>query len=127
MTEHVNNAEQSTQNPKTLALTLLTLPKDQAIELAEKVQASDLADALTVIRRPSELATLISLVPANAIEAVLAHDTRVYEKVKPYFENPDAYDDPQEPVAALTHDEATKLKDAGHEKWLVPVEVNALG
>lgn len=109
------------------ALALVTLPRDEALAIAEKTGSADLAQALSRLQKPSELATLVALVPADRIPVVLAQDTRVFETARSYAEFPDSYDPPMGTVEPLRHAEYESLKKAGHGRWLVPVQHNDFG
>lgn len=106
---------------------LVSLPREQGLARAAELPPQELAHQLSGLRRPSDLAHMVSLIPADKICPVLMQDERVFAEARSWDQFPDSYDNPQGPVERLTRQEFEKLCDAGHRVWLVPIEYSDLG
>ena len=122
----VNGAQIGPRAPVT-AVELVRMERAQALAIVATMAPQDLALSLKDLRKPGEIAELVTLVPTEKLRPVLAQDPRVFERARDYLDAPDAYDNPQGPVLAITLSEYRRLFAEGHGRWLVPTTWSDLG
>ncbi len=101
--------------------------RDTALERAERTPAQEFVHALTLLRKPSEIATIVALVPVGQLPLFLAQDSRTFAPATTWDADPDGYDEPQGALQALTHTQYHALCAAGQQAWIVPIDRNSYG